>query len=70
MVIDNLEEYSYNNFTGCGNKTEKTINCENVVSEKSSMLDNVDFSYAMMTETDVVKCVKRLACGKEPGWTA
>ena len=37
------------------------------MSEKSSKLDNVDFSYAMMTEMDVVKCVKLLACGKAPG---
>ena len=36
-------------------------------SEKSSKLDNVDFSYAMMTEMDVVKCVKIIACGKAPG---
>ena len=67
VAIDNLEEYYEDKFTEGGNKTEKTIKCENVVSEKSSKLDNVDFSYAMMTEMDMVKCVKLLACGKAPG---
>ena len=49
------------------NYIEKMTNCENIVCDKNSMLDNVDFSYAMMTEADVVKCVKLLTCGKAPG---
>ena len=65
--IGNLEAYFEDKFRACGGKTEKMTNCENIVCDKNSMLDNVDFSYVMMTEADVVKCVKLLTCGKAPG---
>ena len=67
MDIDNPEEYFEDKFRACGGKTEKMTNCENIVCDKNSMLDNVDFSDVMMTEADVVKCVKLLTCGKAPG---
>ena len=67
MDIDNLEEYFEDKFRACGGKTEKMTNCENIVCDKNSMLDNVDFSDVMMTEADVVKYVKLLTCGKAPG---
>ena len=58
MAIDNLEEYFEDKFRACDGKTEKMTNCENSVYDKNSMMDNVDFSYVTMAETDVVKMYK------------
>ena len=67
VAIENLEEYYEEKFKECETKTEKMINCENIVANKHSSLENINFSSVMMTEADVIKCIRLLTCDKSPG---